>query len=132
MSPRAAADPPPSGGVSGDVPYNLYTHGFLSTPIVGYHTTDRGPVRRIGGDPIAGMGSWPKTASPDGRFLVVGAAVPAQLRSYAIDRAGRLHLRQSVSLPDVPVGLEFAPDARTFYVTMGGDRRQDSGVPARR
>ncbi len=119
MSPRAAADPPPSGRVSGDVPYNLYTHGFLSTPIVGYRTTDRGPVRRIGGDPIAGMGSWPKTASPDGRFLVVGAAVPAQLRSYAIDCAGRLHLRQSASLPDVPVGLEFAPDARTFYVTMG-------------
>ncbi|MGI6795799.1 lactonase family protein [Gordonia sihwensis] len=113
------ADPPPSGGVSGSKPYNLYTHGFLSSPTVGYRVTDHGPVRKIGGNPVAGMGSWPKTASPDGRHLLVASGVPAVLRNYDIDNVGRLHLRQETPLPDIPVGLEFTPDSKNFYLTMG-------------
>ncbi|QKT05877.1 beta-propeller fold lactonase family protein [Gordonia sp. X0973] len=118
-SPNAAADPPPAGNVVGTKPYNLYAHGFLSPQTVGYRATDHGPVRPIAGTPATGIGTWPKTATPDGRFLLVGAGAPLALQSYAIDRAGRLHLRQSVPLSDIPVGLEFTPDSKVFYLTQG-------------
>ncbi|MFT4200434.1 lactonase family protein [Gordonia sp. (in: high G+C Gram-positive bacteria)] len=115
----ALADPPPSGNVAGSKPYNVYAHGFLSPQTAGYRVTDRGPVRPIAGSPMTGFGSWPKSATPDGRHLLVGAGAPMALQSYAIDRRGGLHLRQQIPLSDVPVGLEFTPDSKVFYLTLG-------------
>jgi hypothetical protein len=69
----------------------------------------------------SGNAGWPVTASPDGRFLYVGAGLTPRLLVYAIGSDGQLSLLEGMpmTLPDNPVDILFTPDGRRAFVTMG-------------
>lgn len=120
VSSTAAALPGGVGQAGAD--YFIYAHGYLSDSIYGYRASDATRPTLLQNEPwLAGNAGWPVAASPDGRFLYVGAGLTPRLFVYSIGTDGTLSLvpGMPMSLPDNPVDIMFTPDGRYAFVTMG-------------